>query len=465
MASKREINNVTNTSTEQIASAVNRFIDWLDRYGETSYDHQSFYASKLGRAGKALYYQQPLLGTMAVAPMVFCEAFLPSARSLFWKRQRFPIADAHYAMGFAFLAELFSSDQHYQRAVHFLSVLESTRCPGYEEYCWGYPFDWETRTGPIKTATPLITTLPYVYEAFSQVYALDNDDRWLRVMQSVAKHAFSCYRDVETTDDAASCGYTPSSEDPCGVINASAYRAFLLTKAGIELSEPRYLSVAKKNLNFVIAAQQDDGSWFYSRRWQKGFRRSFSYLLCPEGSVEDRATNWLRQIAAARSSEVLLFTSETSLDDTGVPLPFSKAPRMTVYRRELYDLAECINLAVLLQGRFPELDKTLSHVLTELMKRWHKPDGSFRARQLLLGWDNVPMHRWAQAQLFRSLSYYLSRNLECPTARLGNKDAYDVASNKTAVLPQYCSVHEHRMNRNMEQGTRLRLDLRTKTKK
>ena len=32
-----------------------------------------------------------------------------------------------------------------------------------------------------------------------------------------------------------------------------------------------------------------------------------------------------------------------------------------------------------------------------------KPDGSFRTRQLLLGWDNVPMHRWAQAQLFRSL--------------------------------------------------------------
>ena len=89
---------------------------------------------------------------------------------------------------------------------------------------------------------------------------------------------------------------------------------------------------------------------------------------------------------------------------------------MTVYRRELYDLAECINLAVLLQGRFPELDKTLSSVLTELLKRWQKPDGSFRARQLLLGWDNVPMHRWAQAQLFRSLCFFLSQNLQQPTS-------------------------------------------------
>ena len=102
------------------------------------------------------------------------------------------------------------------------------------------------------------------------------------------------------------------------------------------------------------------------------------------------------------------------VDADGLPLPFSKAPRLTVYRRELYDFAECINLAVLLQGRFPELDTILSNVLTELLGRWHKTDGSFRARQLLVGWDNVPMHRWAQAQIFRSLCFFLSRNLRQP---------------------------------------------------
>ncbi|HEY4813041.1 MAG TPA: hypothetical protein VIH58_00115, partial [Chthoniobacterales bacterium] len=91
----------------KIAIAVDRFCSWLDRYGEVSYDHQSFYASNLGRGAKALYYRRPLLGTLAVAPMVFFEAFVPSARKLFWKPQRFPIADAHYAMGFAFLSGMY----------------------------------------------------------------------------------------------------------------------------------------------------------------------------------------------------------------------------------------------------------------------------------------------------------------------------------------------------------------------
>ena len=109
----------------------------------------------------------PCLGTLAVAPMVFCEAFVPSARRLFWKPQRFPIADAHYAMGFALLAGMNGAEKDYRRAVHFLEVLQETRCRNCEEYCWGYPFDWETRTGTFKEGTPLITTLPYVYEAFS----------------------------------------------------------------------------------------------------------------------------------------------------------------------------------------------------------------------------------------------------------------------------------------------------------
>ncbi len=90
------------------------------------------------------------------------------------------------------------------------------------------------------------------------------------------------------------------------------------------------------------------------------------------------------------------------VDAQGLPVPFSKRPRMTVYRKELYDYAECINLGALLLGRFRTAGRVLSNVVADLFARWQKADGSFRARQLLIGWDNVPMHRWAQSQMFRS---------------------------------------------------------------
>src|SRR5258708_32343221 len=120
---------------DKVLASIRRFVSWLDSYGETSYDFQTFYASDLCRNAKQLYYRRPLLGMAAVAPIIFCEAFVPSARSLFWKRQRFPIADAHYAMGFVKLGTYLNDESYYQKALHFLQVLEETRCPGYENYC------------------------------------------------------------------------------------------------------------------------------------------------------------------------------------------------------------------------------------------------------------------------------------------------------------------------------------------
>src|SRR2546425_2988135 len=244
---------------DRIRAALHRFTAWLDRYGETSYDFQSFFAGRLGVGAKALYYRKPLLGTLAVSPMVFCEALIPSARRLFWKPQRFPIADAHYAMGSAFLSRTLGDQAYYRRAVHFLEVLMGSRCPGYTHDGWGYPFDWETILGTIKSGTPLITTLPYVYEAFREVYQLDKDDQWRQVMRSIAQHALLDYRDIETSPRVASCGYTPSPDDPGKVVNASAYRASLLMRAALDFEEPKYSDAAERNMNFVLESQNTDG--------------------------------------------------------------------------------------------------------------------------------------------------------------------------------------------------------------
>jgi hypothetical protein len=392
------------TEAEKVQAAVLRLVGWLDRYGETSYDHQSFFASNLGRRAKALYYTKPLLGILAVSPMIFSEAFVPSSRRLFWKPQRFPIADAHYAMGFAFLSQVLGVERYYKRAVHFLEVLKETRCSAYDQYCWGYPFNWETRRGTLKEGTPLITTVPYVYEAFREVYQIDGDQKWREIMQSIAQHALRDYHDFQTSVNASTCSYTPESDDPGGVINASAYRAFLLMRAAVDFSEEQYRKVAERNVNFVIESQNADGSWYYSTDGQRDFVDHFHtcFVLKALAKIEGLTGN--REYTKAIERGVDYYVKNL-FDQRGLPKPFSRRPRLTVYRRELYDYAECINLAVLLRGRFPALDNILSTVLN--LDGWQKPDGSFRSRQLLLGWDNCPMHRWAQSQLFRSLCFLL----------------------------------------------------------
>jgi hypothetical protein len=396
---------MTNTTAiEKVQAAVLRLVEWLDRYGEVSYDHQSFFASDLGRRAKALYYKRPLLGTLAVSPMIFCEAFVPSARKLFWKPQRFPIADAHYAMGFAFLSQVLGDEQYYQRAVHFLEVLKETRSQGYEHYCWGYPFNWETKRGTLREGLPFITTVPYVYEAFREVYLIDSKQNWREIMRSIAQHAVLDYQDFEISENASSCSYNPGPGGSGGVVNASAYRAFLLTCAAADFSEEHYQKVADRNLNFVLQSQNADGSWYYAVDGKGEFVDHFHtcFVLKALAKIEAISSNAECTRAIERGVDYYV---RNLFDERGLPKPFSRRPRTTVYRRELYDYAECINVGVLLKDRFPALDEILSRVIN--LSEWQKPDGSFRSRQLLLGWDNTPMHRWAQAQMFRSLCFLL----------------------------------------------------------
>jgi hypothetical protein len=389
---------------KSITMSLDQFVNWLEAYGETSYDHQSYFAGPVGGRAKALYYKKPLLGIIAVAPMIFSEAFLPTARQLFWHRQRLPIADAHYAMGFSFLAQISGEKKYYDKAVHFLKVLEQTRCPGYDHYCWGYPFNWETRTGTLPQETPLITTTPYAYEAFLQVYQIDKKDSWLSILRSIAEHVLNDIKDFEVSPNAATCSYTPF--DRGGVINASAYRAFVLTSASVVLSDDRYWKAAERNINFVLQSQQPNGSWYYAIDNVRDFVDHFHTCFVLKALAKIEQLKGHDGCRRAIENGVAYYVKEL-FDQEGLPKPFSRAPRLTVYKHELYDYAECINLAVLLKGRFEKLETILTAVLQDLLSRWHKPDGSFRSRQLLLGWDNVPMHRWAQSQLFRSLCFLL----------------------------------------------------------
>jgi hypothetical protein len=397
--------------TEKLANAVLHFSEWLEQYGETSYDFQSFYASDWARNAKAMYYRRPAFGILAVSPMVFSEAFAPSARRIFWKRQRFPIADAHYAMGFAFLAKLLKEERYYAKAVHFLEVLKATRCAGYRHYCWGYPFNWETLRGTIKEGTPLITTVPYVYEAFKQVWEIDQSDEWQHIMKSIAEHACQDYKDIATSPSASTCSYTPDQEQSVAVVNANAYRAFLLASAAQDFSEERYWKIAERNLNFVLESQNEDGSWYYAMDGKRNFIDHFHTCFVLKALTKIEALRAHSGCTEAIKRGIAYYTTNL-FDESGLPKPFSSRPRLTVYRRELYDYAESINLAVLLKGRFPKLDQLLSMVLNDVVTVWQKPDGSFRSRRLLLGWDNTPMHRWAQSQLFRSLCFLMLRHSE-----------------------------------------------------
>jgi hypothetical protein len=394
---------------ESTGAAITRFVSWLDRYGETSFDFQTVYASRYGRMAKGIYYRNKALGTAAVAPLVFCEAFVPAGRKLCWTRQRFPIADAHYAMAFSRRFEATGDQTDYQRAVHFLDALIASRIETPTGLGWGYPFDWVTIYGTIPAETPLITTLPYVYEAFESVYSIDKMPRWADVMRSIAEHALHDYPSHAWRGDAASCSYTPMAGDNGRVVNANAYRAFLLMRAAHDLGASHYAAAAEPNLRFVLDAQNQDGSWYYAMDGRRAFIDHFHTCFVLKALMKIEGLTGTGACDAALDAGLRYYLTNL-FDDEGLPRPFAKAPRFTFYTRELYDYAEAINLLTLARPRGPQFTEARAAVVDDILGRWQQRSGCFRTRKLLFGWDNVPMHRWAQSQLLRSLCGLLTEH-------------------------------------------------------
>ncbi len=179
----------------------------------------------------------------------------------------------------------------------------------------------------------------------------------------------------------------------------------MLTSASRVLGVDEYRTIAERNLNFVLEAQNPDGSWYYAVDGVRDFVDHFHTCFVMKALAKIHTLTGHQGCGEALARGINYYL-DNLFDADGLPKPFAKAPRLTVYKRELYDCAECINLCLLLKDRFPQCQVTLERVVAAILRDWVKPDGSFRSRRLYLGWDNVPMHRWAQAQMFRSLAFY-----------------------------------------------------------
>jgi hypothetical protein len=379
---------------------------WLERHGPRSWDPYDFWATRAGTAAKAFYYTHPRLGVPLVAPFVGLDTLVPATRALVTRPKRYPIADAHYAMGFYLLARGPGGAAWGPRALPFLEALVEERCPGEREFCWGYPFDWATCFGVWRAGTPFITSTPYMYEAFEMAHELTGSSECLTIMESIGRFAMLRIRGVEVAPGVKASTYSP--HDRRRVVNASAYRGFLLASAGVRFGVPSWVDEARASVDFVLRTQRADGSWLYAEDGRDAFVDNIHTCFVIKNLV--KAQPLLESDAIARSIELgWAFFRRHLLDESGLPVPFARSQRPATYRRDLYDYAESINLALLLAPSDPDALDVADRIVASLLRDWVLPDGSFTTRLMLAGRNTIPYVRWAQSQAFRALALYATR--------------------------------------------------------
>lgn len=392
---------------EQVLAAVEREQAWLAGYGAASQDLYDFWASGYGRWARSAYYRSAVLGSPIVAPLVLADTLAPGTRSLVRRASMFPIALAQYADALLRTWRMTGEPGALDLARGQLDLLVECGSDVGGVQSWGYPFDWQTCFGTFTQGTPLITTMPYVYDAFVIAHDVTGEAKFLELARSTALACCRLFPQVDMGDEAAASAYTP--HDARRVINASAYRGYVLADAGLRFDAAEWKAEATRNLRFVLREQRPDGSWPYAVDGRDGFVDNFHTCLVLKNLT--RAAESVPDLPGVRDAVHCgyAFYESHLLDDKGLPLPFAVKPRLTLYDRDLYDYAEGINLAVLLEDRVDAAGPIADRLVEDLMDRWQCPDGHFRTRHTVAGWNTIPYHRWAQSQTMRALACYAER--------------------------------------------------------
>jgi hypothetical protein len=191
------------------------------------------------------------------------------------------------------------------------------------------------------------------------------------------------------------------------VVNASAYRAWVLFDAAQRFGRDGWRDKAERNLKYILESQRPDGSWFYATDGHGNYIDHFHTCF-----VLKKLWKINRLIQRAEVTEAIrrgdaFYRRELFFGD-GQPKMFALKPRTGIVRHEMYDFAEAITLGALLRDDIPEAYAHAHRLAEVLCGRYQLKDGHFVTRVYAGGWRHTfPFIRWPQSQLFHALTNLL----------------------------------------------------------
>jgi len=386
-----------------VAEGIRRFDARLERGGYESFDPYDIWGTKYGVFSRRVYYEKGKIGLPLIAPILLLEMFAPGLRGHFVRKERFATADGQLTLAYLNLFKCTQDRKFLEKAKGLGEDILKYSVPGYSGKCWGYPFDWQNNRGLWKKNTPYITCTPYCFEAYLGLYDATGEARYLEIARSIATFVFTDLKDTPMGPDAAAASYSPMDETK--VVNASAYRAWVLFEAAARFDLPEYHAKALRNLNFILQSQQPDGSWLYAVATPgEGFIDHFHtcFVLKKLFKINQRLKSAAVDEAIRKGYR---YYREKLFRADGLPKAFALEPRTQIVTLEMYNFAESITLGSLLRDFIPEAFTVAQRLATTLCEHYQFADGHFVTRVYRGGFRHTfPFLRWPQAQLFYSLT-------------------------------------------------------------
>lgn len=374
---------------ESLLKRIELFQDWLWRVDLKSSDPFALQCSKLTIPFQRAF---PRYATWLISRI---DLYLPEFSYAFIQHRK-----ASHSVGLYAHAELLlakdGNNGYKMDAVSKLGWLLRNNNENYHGFVWGIPFPWLMGYSVEAPAnTPMSTVSPYISDAF---YFYGKIPIGISIAEFIANDLKITYQH----DEQICLSYSPL--DNFQIVNSNAYCAAQLYRAYHVTKFEDYKELADKLVNFILAEQNEDGSWYYWSSHQRVNEGIDSLHQCY--IIQGLYRSWL--VTKDPRIKSAIDRCRTYIGNTFIDEQFlvRKFPEQK-HPYELIDAAEMVVTLDMLGEH--ELARTILDTTVVRFGLPEKPYFASRINPL----TKIPFIRWGESQMFYAmvLNYVLSKQL------------------------------------------------------
>ena len=402
-----------NQITEEIKLSIVKLLGWIDKNGWDSYDPNDVKGHHLFIA---LLNKQNFFKKLLLFPLYSIYVMMPVTL-----RHILKIRPTITSGGMGFLAsgyiELYKAIKYtlnLEKIKQILEWLENNRINKYKDYCWGFPFDWQS-TVLITKNTPITYTTVECAKPFIEYYKITKNKKYLDVAISACEFIDRNINKKQHSNNSISLSYTPL--DDAEVINSNAIAASFFLEVGQLAKIGEFINAADKIIQFVLKEQLANGGWYYfSYSYKSGssiidnyhtamILQSLTKIILLEGDSKKRDTY----------IESLIKGLKFYLDNLFTPKGIPKITPNKIYPIDIASCAEAITLFAQINALKNKLPPSLFEAVQETnqkliiwtMNNMQERNGAFIEKKYYFKKIKLYSIRWGQAFMLRSLALSL----------------------------------------------------------
>lgn len=364
------------------------------------YDPYDVWMTSFGIRVKELYNANKWIGILPAAALTVWDNFLNNTTRFLYKKQEYPAARAMAALALLNLYEVEEDEELLLGAKHHIDWLITNTCKGYAGLCWGLGFKWAAGDDLDYDAnTPFSTHTPYALEALDKYIQLSGDISYKSHIKSIFDFFESDIQIMYEDETTLATSYGPAKDRL--VTNAVSYAmfAYAIFLKHLPEQESKIEQKIIKLYNFIQKKQRADGSWLYEPESQDSFIDCFHSCFVLKNIYKTNNVLALDDGLAIVNKGYGYVKTNFYNSDTGLFKRFSLSNKPSIVKYDLYDNAEMLHLAVVLNDT--ELVLSLSE---NIKKVFVKSDTVYSIIDIINIKRNKNTLRWAVMPYLYALS-------------------------------------------------------------